>query len=109
MTIGGRQVETNHLQGTNMQIICTYISAAEGSDNGDLWRMWHDPTYVANPIDGRQPYTKPDYLDMLRELIKKVKPDFMRIQNTHGQQSEDHIDHISRGPVRNGGELEFLS
>jgi LmbE family N-acetylglucosaminyl deacetylase len=95
LTIGGREVETSILQGGNVQIVCTFISAANGSDNGDLWRMWHDPTFVANPIDGRGSYTKPDYVTTLQELIKKVKPDFMRILDSNGVQTDDHIDHIA--------------
>ncbi|MFD8499618.1 PIG-L family deacetylase [Amycolatopsis sp. NPDC059657] len=100
-TFAGRQLATNRLNGTNVHLVFTFIHAAEGADNGDLYRMLHNSSFVAKPIDGRPGYTKSQFQAMLKSIITTVNPDFIRTQSTIGHReidsngNPDHIDHIS--------------
>lgn len=91
----GRQLATNKLRGTGVRLVFTYMSAANGTDNGDLWRMWHNPAFAATPIDGRPSYTRASFIAMLKELIACAGPEFLRMQDTEGNPMGDHIDHTA--------------
>lgn len=94
INVGGRQVVTNRLKAApHVRLVFTYVHAAYQSDSGDLFRMWSDPNFVAQPIDGRAPYTKASFLAMLRGLIDHVNPLFLRLTDPQGQELGDHIDH----------------
>ncbi|PWK81739.1 GlcNAc-PI de-N-acetylase [Lentzea atacamensis] len=90
----GRQLATNYLAAApQVRLVFTFINAANGSDNGDLWRMWHDQAFQAFPIEGRPSYTKDSFVAMLKELYTYVNPDFLRVGDVWGPQLSDHIDH----------------
>lgn len=91
---GGRPVATNYLtHAPHVRLVYPFINAASGADNGDLYGMWHDPAYAAQPIDGRPSYKSESFVEMLRALIAHVDPAFLRILDPNGQQAGDHIDH----------------
>ncbi|SDX09070.1 GlcNAc-PI de-N-acetylase [Amycolatopsis xylanica] len=99
--VDGRQIATNTLNGVNLRLVFLYIHAAEGADKGDLYRMLANPSFVANPIDGRPGYTKAQFQSMLHALIVRADPDFIRTQSTIGHRMRrpdntvDHIDHTA--------------
>lgn len=96
--LAGHEVATNALNGTNIRLVFTFILAASGAagdPDGDLYRMWFNSDYVAEPIDGRPTYTRSSFLEMLRAVISAANPDYMRTQNTIATRADDHIDHIS--------------
>jgi LmbE family N-acetylglucosaminyl deacetylase len=98
LSLAGHDVATNTLDGTNVRLAFTYIWSASGEagdSNGDLYRMWFDANFVAQPIDGSATYTRSSFLDMLRAVISTAKPDYIRTQNTITNRDVDHIDHIS--------------
>jgi LmbE family N-acetylglucosaminyl deacetylase len=94
----GRQLASNQLrQAPHVRLVWTYINAANGADNGDLYRMWADPAFVAHPIDTRPSYTKAQFIAMLKELVEHLQPEFLRITDPSGQEIGDHIDHAYAG------------
>lgn len=97
LVLGGHPVATNRLNGTNVRLVFTFIHAAAGpeDDCGDLWRMWHDPAFVAQPIDGRPAYDKASFIDLLRAILETAGPDYIRSQSTIGHRVGDHVDHVS--------------
>ncbi|WP_410647655.1 PIG-L family deacetylase [Amycolatopsis sp. cmx-4-54] len=103
MWFGGHPVAVNHLDGTNVHLVFTYIHAAAGPEDncGDLYRMLHDDSYSARPIDRRPAYTKDTFVGMLRSIIDYVKPDYMRTQSTVGHRERrgdgiaDNVDHVA--------------
>ncbi|AHH98308.1 PIG-L family deacetylase [Kutzneria albida] len=100
-TWNGHQVATNQLNGTNLHLVFTFIHAAAAPEDptGDLYRMLHDPAFIANPIDGRPGYTQAAFVAMLSALITDVAPDYIRTQNTLGHRdpapNRDHVDHTA--------------
>jgi LmbE family N-acetylglucosaminyl deacetylase len=96
LTVNGRQLATNTLNGTGgkVRLVHTFINAANGADDGDLSRMWDSHAFVASPIDGRASYTYSTFLAMLKALIGYANPEFIRVQDTQGFQCGDHIDHV---------------
>jgi LmbE family N-acetylglucosaminyl deacetylase len=96
MTFGGHPVATNRLVGTNVHLVFTFISAANEADAcGDLYKMWHNPNYIARPIDGRPVYTKASFVGMLRSMLTTIRPDYIRTQSTIGHRQRDHVDHVA--------------
>jgi LmbE family N-acetylglucosaminyl deacetylase len=97
LDLAGHPVPTNRLNGTNVRLVFTYIHAAAGPEDicGDLWRMWHDPAFVAQPIDGRPAYDKASFIDLLRAILDTAGPDYIRSQSTIGHRNGDHVDHVS--------------
>lgn len=99
LQLAGHEVATNTLNGTNIRLVFTFIRAASGAANdpdGDLYRMWFDPTFEAQPIDGRPAYTRSSLLAMLSALISTAKPDYIRTQNTIANRTDpEHVDHIA--------------
>lgn len=99
MTFAGHSLATNRLVGTNLRLIFTFIHAAAGPEDpcGDLYRMWHSPSFVAQPIDGRASYTKDSFTAMLRAILAAAVPTRIRTQSTLGYKQGDHVDHTSSG------------
>jgi LmbE family N-acetylglucosaminyl deacetylase len=103
MWFGDHPVAVDHLDGTNVHLVFTYIHAAAGPEDncGDLYRMLHDDSYVAQPIDYRPGYTKDSFVGMLRSIIDYTQPDYIRTQSTIGHREvrgdgvADNIDHIA--------------
>ncbi|WP_433268235.1 PIG-L family deacetylase [Actinosynnema sp. CS-041913] len=98
LTLGGHQVATNTLDGTRVRLVFTFVHAAGGSDQtGDLARMVFDESFVAHPIDGRDPYTRASFVGMLRDLLGVAGPDYIRTLSTvgHREGDLDHVDHVS--------------
>jgi LmbE family N-acetylglucosaminyl deacetylase len=97
LTLAGHPLATNVLVGTNVRLVYTFIHAAAGPEDpcGDLFRMWHDPAYVARPIDGRPSYTKSSYTAMLRAVLDTARPDYIRCGSTIGHRQGDNVDHTS--------------
>ncbi|MFD9966008.1 PIG-L family deacetylase [Amycolatopsis sp. NPDC058986] len=102
MSFGGHDLATNRLNGTNVHLVFTFVHAADGGHGdpcGDLFRMLHLPAYVAQPIDGRAPYTKDSFVGMLGSIIDTIRPDYIRTHNSLGHRdpapNTDHVDHIS--------------
>jgi LmbE family N-acetylglucosaminyl deacetylase len=99
MYFNGHEVATNVLNGTNVRLVFTFMHAAANPEDscGDLFRMLHDPSFVANPIDGRAPYTYGSYVGMLRSIIQTANPNYMRTQSTIGHRDAivDHVDHVA--------------
>lgn len=98
MYFGGREVATNRLNGTNVHLVFTFIHAAAGRDQcGDLYRMVHDDSFVAQPIDGRAAYTKASFVGTLRSIITTLNPNYIRTQSSigHREPDRDHVDHIA--------------
>jgi LmbE family N-acetylglucosaminyl deacetylase len=97
MTFAGHPLATNRLTGTNLRLVFTFIHAAAGPEDncGDLYRMWHDPTYVAQPIDGRPSYKKSSFTAMLNGILTTARPDYIRTQSTIGHREGDNVDHTS--------------
>lgn len=97
LTLGGHPVASNRLVGTNVRLVYTFIHAAAGPEDncGDLWRMWHDPAFVAQPIDGRPSYTKSSFTGMLRGVLDATQPDYIRSQSTIGHREGDNVDHTA--------------
>lgn len=95
LSVGGRTLASNRLD--NVNLVFTFINAANGPDNGDLYRMWTDPAFVAQPIDGRSAYTGKQFIAMLRALIDYVQLDFLRVQDPAGEEMNGHIDHAYGG------------
>lgn len=94
----GRSVASNYLRDApHVHLVFTFINAANGSDDGDLCRMWTIPSFVASPIDGRPSYNKSSFTAMLKALIAYVQPDFLRITDPSGFELGDHIDHTYAG------------
>jgi LmbE family N-acetylglucosaminyl deacetylase len=94
----GRRLASNFLRDApHVHLVFTFINAANGPDDGDLSRMWHNAAFVAAPIDGRPSYTQGQFIAMLRELIGFVKPDFLRVADPAGMELADHIDHAYAG------------
>ena len=94
---GGHELSSSTLNGTRVRLVFTYIHAADsfhGEPYGDLWRMRHDETFEAFPLDGRASYTHDELVDTLREMIYAVNPDLIRTQNTQFE-PKDHVDHTS--------------
>lgn len=96
ITFGDHNLATNTLDRTNgrLRLVFTFISAAAGPDDGDLARMWNDASFVARPIDGRPAYTRASFTALLRAILAQVNPDFVRVQDSFGFQTGDHIDHV---------------
>lgn len=97
LTFGGHPLATNRLVGTNLRLVFTFIHAAAGPEDncGDLYRLWHDPTFVARPIDGRPSYTKSSFIGMLRGILSTANPDYIRTGSTIGHREGDNVDHTS--------------
>lgn len=94
--IGGRELDSYNLHSTAIRLVCTNIDAAAGAaDPGDLHRMWHQPGYVAVPIDSRPGYTRAEFIELLRTITAWVTPSWTRTHDTWGQDTSDHIDHIA--------------
>jgi len=90
----GRTLASNYLRDApHVHLVWTYINAANGPDNGDLYRMWTDPAFAAAPIEGRPSYTRAQFIAMLKALITFVQPNFLRVTDPSGQTIGDHIDH----------------
>lgn len=100
ITLTGRQVVTNRLKAApHVNLVFTYIDAAAGPEDnfGDLYRMWHDPQFVAQLLDNRPAYTRATLVAMLKALIEHVNPLFLRITDPYGQSIGDHVDHAYAG------------
>jgi LmbE family N-acetylglucosaminyl deacetylase len=98
LTVGGRTLASNRLDGTNLNLVFTFINAANGGIGdpvGDLGRLWTDPTFVTQPIDGRSAYNRAQFVAMLRALIAYVGPDFLRVQDPAGDEMGGHVDHAN--------------
>ena len=97
LSLASRPVATNVLAGTNLRLVFTFIHAAAGPEDGcgDLWRMWHDPAFLAQPIDCRPAYDKATFIDLLRAILATAGPDYIRSQSTIGHRFGDHVDHVS--------------
>ncbi len=97
LTFAGHPVATNRLAGTNLRLVFTFVHAAAGPEDncGDLWRMWHDPTFVAYPIDGRPAYDKASFIAMIGAILDTAGPDLIRTQSTNGHREGDNVDHTS--------------
>ncbi|MGW5743090.1 PIG-L family deacetylase [Amycolatopsis sp. NPDC003861] len=97
MWFDGHPLAVDHLDGTDVHLVFTYIHEAAGpeDDCGDLYRMLHDDAYEAEPIDGRPAYTKDSFVGMLNAVIGQVRPDYIRTESTIGHREGDHIDHTS--------------
>ncbi|GAA3042625.1 PIG-L family deacetylase [Actinokineospora globicatena] len=99
MTFGGHPVAVNHLVGTQVHLVFTFIHAAAGpADNcGDLYRLITVPGFVAHPIDGRPGYTRAAFTGMLDAIIDHVDPDHIRTQSSvgHREPDPDNIDHVT--------------
>jgi LmbE family N-acetylglucosaminyl deacetylase len=97
LKLAGHPVATNVLIGTSLRLVFTYMHAAAGpeDDCGDLWRMWHDPAFVAQPIDDRPAHDKASFIGLLRAILDTTGPDYIRSQSTIGHRSGDHVDHVS--------------
>lgn len=97
MRFDGHPVAVDHLDGTNVHLVFTYIHAAAWPEDecGDLFRMLHDDSYVAEPIDGRPAYTKDSFVSMLSAIIDYVAPDYLRTLSTIGHRNGDHVDHTA--------------
>ncbi|HEX8867095.1 MAG TPA: PIG-L family deacetylase [Lentzea sp.] len=109
MWFNGHELATNRLDGTNLHLGFTFVKAASGggcdpndpvSDaRGDLYRMLHDDSFVAQPIDGRAPYTRASFTGMLHDIIREVEPDYIRSLSSIGHRlpppNTDHVDHVS--------------
>jgi hypothetical protein len=95
----GRKLTTNYMQAKpHIRLVFPFINAAHGGDpDGDLRRMWLNPSFVAQPIDNRPAYTRASFVAMLKELIAHVDPEFLRITDPYGQQIGDHVDHAHAG------------
>jgi LmbE family N-acetylglucosaminyl deacetylase len=97
LQLAGRQVVTNQLKAApHVNLVFTYIHAANGSDDGDLSRMWANPSFSAQPLNGAA-FTKASLLATLRALIDHVNPLFLRLMDPQGQELGDHIDHRFAG------------
>lgn len=97
MTFAGHTLATNRLVGTNLRLIFTFVHAAGGPEDvcGDLYRMWHDPSFVAHPIDGRAPFTKATLISVVRAILNTAKPNYIRTHSTIGHREGDNVDHTS--------------
>ncbi|MDR6594754.1 PIG-L family deacetylase [Saccharothrix longispora] len=98
MWFNGHEVPTNRLEGTDVRLVFTFVHAAGGSDQcGDLYRLAHQPGFVARPIDGRAAYTRASFVEMLRDVIHTAGPDLIRSQSSigHRQPDPDHVDHVA--------------
>lgn len=97
MSFGGHPVATNRLVGTRLRLVFTFIHSAGGPEDtcGDLYRMWHDPAFVARPIDGRPSYTKASFVEMLRGILNTARPNYIRTNSTIGHRQGDNVDHTS--------------
>jgi LmbE family N-acetylglucosaminyl deacetylase len=97
LTLAGHPVATNKLVGTNVRLVFTFVHAAASPEDpcGDLYRMWHDPTFVARPIDGRPAYTKSSFIALIRAILDTTRPDYIRSQSTIGHREGDNVDHVS--------------
>lgn len=105
----GRQLASNYLTAApHVHLVFTFISAANGADDGDLRRMWDDSTFTAAPIDGRPSYTRSQFVAMLKQLITHVNPAFIRITDPSGQEIGDHIDHTYAGRLAATANLDAL-
>lgn len=95
---GGRTLASNYLRDApHVHLVWMFINAANGTDNGDLCRMWGDPNFVAAPIDGRPTYTRATFIATLKAFIVQVQPLFVRALDAAGQETGDHIDHAYAG------------
>ncbi|MBW4719099.1 PIG-L family deacetylase [Saccharothrix obliqua] len=98
LSLGGHRVATNTLDGTGVRLAFMFIHAAGGSDQvGDLARMVLDGGFQARPIDGRAPYTRDSFLGVLRDLLRRAGPDYVRTLSTvgHREGDRDHVDHTA--------------
>jgi LmbE family N-acetylglucosaminyl deacetylase len=94
----GRTLASNRLRDApHVHLVFTFINAANGPDNGDLFRMWSDPAFVAAPIDGRASYTRAQFVTLLRDLTGYVGAEFLRVLDPAGLALDDHIDHAHAG------------
>lgn len=78
-------------------------SFRNGNIEGDLYRMWHDPNYLAK-VPNEQGYTREFLLAELHIFIQQGQPKVIRIHNpyaepalTHDEPALDHVDHIYAG------------
>jgi LmbE family N-acetylglucosaminyl deacetylase len=97
LSLAGRGVASNRLNGTEVRLVFLFLQAAAGSfedDVGDLQRMWRDPGFVARPIDGRPAYTGDGLLAVLRALNTQVQPTFLRTLDPWGAGMNSNVDHI---------------
>jgi LmbE family N-acetylglucosaminyl deacetylase len=97
LLLAGHPVATERLAGTDLRLVFTFVHAAAGPEDpcGDLFRMWHDPGFVAVPLDGRPSYTQASFVGMLRAVLDTAQPDYIRSQSTIGHREGDHVDHVS--------------
>ncbi|MCE3550360.1 PIG-L family deacetylase [Pseudonocardia sp. RS11V-5] len=98
LLVDGRTLPSNRLDGTNLNLVFTFVNAANAAVNdpvGDLGRMWSDPTFTTQPIDGRSSYNHAQFVEMLRGLIAYVGPDFLRVQDPAGEEMGGHVDHAN--------------
>jgi hypothetical protein len=91
----GRELASNWLRDApHVHLVFTFINGAHGGDpDGDLRRLWTNPSFVAQPIHGWQSYTKASLVTALKELIAHINPLFIRLTDPYGQQIGDHVDH----------------
>ncbi len=100
----GRYLVTNTLRDKpTVRLIWTFINAAHGNDpDGDLKRMWDDPTFFAHPIDGRASFSRTGLIAIINEVIGVAVPgsaadDFIRVLDVWGKPVNDHVDHVYAG------------
>lgn len=96
LLLGGREVDSYVLAGSQVRVVCTWIDAAAGPDLGDLHRMWHDPGFQAHPLDGRPPYTRTGLIDLIQGVAAFGGVEWWHMHDSTGmtQPHPDHVDHI---------------
>jgi hypothetical protein len=112
LQLAGHTVSSYLLNNTRKtRLLFPLIKAAHGpaDPDGDLYRMWKDPSFVATPFLNPtppwdpslppeppvKPYTRDSLLAMLRAIIAVAKPDYMRTLNPNANRDDEHIDHIT--------------
>ncbi|GAB2828881.1 hypothetical protein GCM10027200_30400 [Lentzea nigeriaca] len=97
MEFGDHVVVTNRLEDANVRLVFTFIHAASGPEDncGDLYRLWNDPDFTADPIDGRPGYTRASIGTMIRGVLDTAQPSYIRTLSTLGHHEGDHIDHTA--------------
>ena len=104
LDVAGHQVATNHLEGTRVNLAFLFVRVAancceSGDPFGDLFRLLHDPGYVAWPSDGRAPYTRDGLVATLSGLLDTIGPHYVRSLSALGHRGAglalDHCDHTA--------------